>query len=216
MILALTQGPGTHPTLRNIAFALGLLPLLNAVFDYLSYGFTLTLIKYGAAQRNVWSFAVAGIDAVLAYVLLVGLGCAIVLTVALINALGQSPMLDIAAVFADLRNPETRGGYAWLYLSLFSTLVPTGLHLLIGIFSITTWLPMKAKVWIADLIGREDTGSGGSILGGILAAFVGAVWCFAIALLLWEGGSWVVGNIGAICLSVLARVEYLTRLLGLV
>jgi hypothetical protein len=120
-----------------------------------------------------------------------------------------------AAVFADLRNPETRGGYTWLYLTLFSTLLPTGLHLVIGIFSITTWLPMKAKVWIADMMDREDTGSGGSILGGILTPFGGAVWCFAIALLLWEGGSWTVSNIEGTCLAVLSSVEIIASAPGL-
>ena len=217
LVLVLAQIAGANPTNRNIAFALGLLPLLNAVFDYLSYGVTLTLIKIGAAQRNVWSFVLAAVDAVLAFVLLVLLGCAVVFTVALINALGSAPLLDIPAVFEDLRDPATRGSYTWLYLTLFSTLVPTGVHLVIGVFSITTWLPEAFKGWLADrMIASPETGSLGSIFGGLLAALIGAIWCFAIALLLWEGGSWIVGNIEAICLAVLSCVEAISKFARLI
>ena len=202
---------------KVLVFALGLLPLLNAVFDYLSYGVTLTLIKFGAARKNVWSFGVALIDAVVAYGLLVALGSSIVLTLGLINLLADGTFMDVGSILDGLRDPAARGNYTWLYLTLFSTLVPTGVHLVVGCSAFTTWLPMRAKVWIADQILREDTGSLGTMFArrlrgvdrGDLVLRHPARTCVA-------GGSWILDNLDDLGLAILSHVEFVARLFGVV
>ncbi|WP_299868860.1 hypothetical protein [uncultured Roseobacter sp.] len=200
--------------LNGFVFVIGVLPLLNAVFDYLSYGATISFIKFGAEQKNLLSFTVALLDAGLAYTLLIGLGSAMVLTLALINSLASVQFLNINTIIDGLRDPATRSQYSWLYFTLFSTLIPTGIHVLIGVFSVTTWLPKKTKYWIAEQISDPETGSFGTLLGGALAAFVGALWCFVIALSIYFGGAWLIANFEWIGLSILSHVEMVANLVG--
>lgn len=208
--------PNISDVSKTLIFAIGLLPLLNAIFDYLSYGMTLTLIKFGAAQKNGWSLIVACFDALAAYVLLIALGCSIVLTLGLINALSGTTFIDVSTILTGLKDPATRDEYMWLTFTLLSTLVPTGMHLVIGVFSMTTWLPVHAKDWIADQIQREETGSLGTISGSALAALVGAIWCFAIAFLLTKGGALVYSNLEGLGLTALSYVEFVARFFGVI
>ena len=83
-------------------------------------------------------------------------------------------------------------------------------------FSITTWLPMRAKVWIADQILREDTGSLGTMFAGGFAALIGAIWCFVILFALVAGGSWILDNLDDLGLAILSHVEFVARLFGVV
>ncbi|MFK7870661.1 MAG: hypothetical protein AB8B58_15655 [Roseobacter sp.] len=208
------SSPGLEDDRKSLVFALGMLPLLNAVFDYVSYGATISLITFGKDQKNLWSFAAAVADAALAYVLLVALGSVIVLTIGLINALSAVPFLDITAILDGLRDPATRGDYTWLYLTLFSTLVPTGVHFLVALFSVPTWLPIKYKDRLANWVASADTGSFGTVIGGALTACFGAASSAFIVAVLYYGGGWLIAHFEWVGLTILGHVEAVARLFG--
>lgn len=143
---------------RVFVFAIGLLPLINAVFDYLSYGVTLGLIRYGRHQRNLLTGLIWIVDGLVAVLLLIALGLSLSGTIALINHLAGQEFIGLRPIFDDLKTPEGRAVYTWLTLSLLSTLVPTLVHLVLVFLSAFTWVPQRFKHWIARSIGDDKTG----------------------------------------------------------
>ena len=174
-------GPALPEDLRVFLFAFTLLPLINAVFDFLSYDTTLGLLAWGKRQRNGWTGLAWLADALAAVVYLVSLGLALTLTVALINQLSGAVFMDLPQIFADLADPEARGGYTWLTLSLLTTLVPTLVHLALALLSALCWVPYRFRRRLADLIAQEGD------LGGLWATFVAATLFTAYVALVATG-----------------------------
>ena len=215
--VALILSPASQPVdLRPFAFAIGLLPVLNALFDYLSYGLTLTLIAKGRKRRSIRILVYGVIDAVCAIFILIGLGLTITGFVALINALSVTPLFDLPTVFRDLSDPATRGSYTWLYLTLFSTLIPTVVHIAIGLLSAFTWVPQHYKSWLANQLG-DGNNSGLKPLGGsIIGASAGLVYAGVVA-----GGltalAWVfLNHAETLGMALLEVIRTLSDILGLI
>lgn len=119
---------------------LGVLPLLNGVFDWLSIGVTRWCLRRGVRSGRsalIWG----GADLGVALLLFTGLGFSLILTVHAMNSVAAVPLLDLQGLFDDLRREETRGDYIWLYAMIFSTVVPTGLHLALSAFSLIAMIP---------------------------------------------------------------------------
>ncbi len=177
---------------RLLFFALSALPLINAVFDYLSYGLTLALINTGQKDDNnhliplLWL-----IDIIVALLILITLGTTLGLYVTLINALAGVPHFDVAAIIAGLHNPDTRGEFTWLYLSMLTTLVPTLVHTVLMLLSGFTWLPQRLKKWIAHLIQSGETDDLGTLVGTALAASIGTACIGAIIAALYWISHWL-------------------------
>ncbi|GIT89804.1 hypothetical protein JANAI62_07110 [Jannaschia pagri] len=216
--ISIIQLSNSGDDFRPFLFALALLPLLNAAFDYLSYGTTLTLIRkgwFGQRGPSVRIAVLGAIDAAMALVFLIGLGVTMVAFVALINAYAVAgPLFDLPTVFADLRNPEAGGAYTWLILSCLTTLVPTIVHLLIVALSAFTWVPLRAKLWLAQPV--EAGGGDLPVLGSTLAwSLIGLAYCAVVAVGV-TGLIWLVrGGIGDLGLVVLDCVEWLSLALRL-
>ncbi len=202
------------PERRVLVFALGLLPLVNAVFDYLSYGVTLGLVRYGRGQRNVLTGLVWVVDGIAAVVLLIGLGLALSGTIALINHLAGQEFIALRPVFDDLKTPEGRAGYTWLTLTLLSTLVPTLVHLVLVFLSAFTWVPTRFKLWIARGIGDTDTGDLATLGGSLAAATLGALWAALMAGGLWGVWLFITAYLKPAGLTVLWAVESVALSLG--
>lgn len=177
------------PERRVIAFAVGLLPLINAVFDYLSYGVTLGLIRYGRGQRNLLTGLIWLLDGLVAVLLLIGLGLGLTGTIALINHLAGQEFIALRPIFDDLKTPEGRAGYTWLTFTLLSTLVPTLVHLVLVFLSAFTWVPQHFKLWIARGIEQDETGDLATLGSSAAAATLGALWAALVTCGLW--GIWL-------------------------
>lgn len=109
---------------RSLVLFLAVLPLLNALFDVVSYAVTLTLIRRGL--RAAWPFLWGLADLAVACVLLLGLGTTLVAVIQGLNTLAGVRFLDLPALLEGVRAQPS--AYIWLYLMLFSTLLPTVLH----------------------------------------------------------------------------------------
>ncbi|WP_316861570.1 hypothetical protein [uncultured Cohaesibacter sp.] len=174
-------------------FAICILPLVNAVFDYLSYGTTLSLLRAGLKGGRFPTLVYGLMDIGLALVYLFGLSLTLCLIIAGINALSVHPFLPLGELLQDLGDSEKRGGYAWLYVSLLSTLVPTSFHLCIVLVSATTWLPMPWKAFFKEKIQRPrnefDTALG---LGGFSLFFT--LYLLILILAIMELRPWIIAN----------------------
>ena len=83
-------------------------------------------------------------------------------TIRLVAGLGGPAPLDLALIFGDARTPGSiradPHAYWWLYATFLSTLLPTFLHLMLGVFSLPFFTPHRLRHWIAR--GLEKAGQG--------------------------------------------------------
>ena len=134
-----------------------LLPLLNAMFDFFSIGLTRWLLRRGANTGGRGALFWALADLAAAAVLFALLGVTLITYVEWLNERMLAPLVDFAALFADIRG-EPRA-YWWLYVTIFTTLLPTLAHLVLASFSfIIAFMPERA----ARFVRRQLPGIGQS------------------------------------------------------
>ena len=178
--------PATNEAGRALLLFLGFLPLLNAAADFASVGLTRWLLRRGVRGNLAWH---AGLDALSALAVLLALGFALIATVHLARPAGGAPLIDLAALFADLRDPVAAHDYYWLYFCFFSTLLPTALHLGVGCFGLFTL--------ISKPLGRPiAAGLASPIEATQRAASLAFTICFALAawlpaMLIWQALVWL-------------------------
>ncbi|MEM7178530.1 MAG: hypothetical protein AAF503_12590 [Pseudomonadota bacterium] len=123
-----------------IALFLCLLPLTNGAADFLSVGATRYTLRRGARDdATTWAWMLADIG--IGFAIFLALGCLILLYIQVFQ-LPTGPMIDARALLADIRAQPLH--YWWLYIMLFSTMLPTALHLAVASFGsvlkISPWL----------------------------------------------------------------------------
>ncbi|MEP3784017.1 hypothetical protein [Ascidiaceihabitans sp.] len=178
LIVAQTPEPNSLAPfdVRLITFALATLPLINAVFDYISYGLTLQLIKKGRKIGKGLPLLLGLFDAIAALFLLFAVAFTLVCAIAFINHFAATPLLDIPQTLQDLKSADTRAPYTWLYLTLFTTLVPTLVHLAVAILSALTIVPRGYKTTIAHWISTDSPSNISTLGGTTLAALIGVIY----------------------------------------
>ena len=107
----------------------GLLPLVNAQFDFLSATATRALLRQGLTGGRRWQFFCGFWDVA------VGLICFFLLCLTAVavahaaNLLSGDTIIDLNAVF---KNPQA---HIWLFVTFLTTLLPTFLHFILALFS---------------------------------------------------------------------------------
>jgi hypothetical protein len=123
--------------------------LVNAWFDYVSYALTLTLVRWGLKAKG-WAAALYGaLDVVVAFVLFSLLGATLTAIAALLNRHVTADFYPLAPVFAGAARGDPQ--YFWLYGMIFSTFVPTFLHLSIASLSLISIVPQGWRLWLWDI-----------------------------------------------------------------
>ena len=122
---------------------LAVLPLVNAVFDWLSYGATMWLLGRAHRKGGGWRLAAGLADLGLAVILMGLLSAALVTVLALIDRLRADTLIDVSVLLTGLR--AAPGESWWLIAMVASTLVPTLAHLGLALLSGTTWV--RAELW---------------------------------------------------------------------
>ncbi|MEM9436209.1 MAG: hypothetical protein AAGA15_04145 [Pseudomonadota bacterium] len=164
---------------RAIFLFLAVIPLTNALFDILSYGITFSLTQLGLRLRGGWAFALGVIDLAFAFLSLVGLATALVIFVTWMESVTKVDWIDLGGMLADLSNWER---YGWVYLMMFSTLVPTLLHLAIACFALQSFVPRGAREASKSQI-IAAVGPQGTLLKGALATLsLASLWWLSVAL----------------------------------
>lgn len=124
-----------------------LLPLMNALADFASLGLTRHFLRKGISSNILINSVFDALSALGVFFIL---GMAIIATVHHVRPQNNVALFDLQALFAELRSGE--GQHLWLLCMVFSTLIPTVVHLLIGLFSAFMLVPKSLKNWIAKKI----------------------------------------------------------------
>ncbi|MGB0660542.1 MAG: hypothetical protein ACPGNV_10210 [Mangrovicoccus sp.] len=175
----------------SLLLFLGLLPLVNAVFDYLSLGLTRLTLRHSLVQNRSLPAAVLWwlADLFGAVILMIGLIAALLWSVHGLNQLTpDAPLLDLKQLFRDLSSPEK--DMRWLYFTIFSTLLPTALHALLAYFGF--WFRIPGNGWLRETLARwsqtpyhfNDKVVGVAIGMGLYLSFIAATLVLPYALLL--------------------------------
>lgn len=207
VILSPTLGHGA-PRVDSLILFLGFLPLINAVADFASTGLTRHRLRCGLTG-SPWREAAVDVVAGLAILML--LGFAMIAGIHWVRPQDGTAMADLPRLFADLRADP--GAYWWLYLMLFSTLVPTFLHLCVACLGFFTLYPSGLRRWIAGGLaaGERDPQYGRLATLALSVAITLAL--VAPFFLLWQAGT----HAGAPVLSAMLDLfEGFARLIGAV
>ena len=161
---------------RAVFFMLtfGLLPLFNAVFDFLSAGLTRYLLRLGLEQkRAVWRAILDGLGGIAIFF---ALGCSLITFVTFVTPADGVPLVDLAQLFANLRTAP--GDYIWLMMTLFSTLLPTLVHLSLMLLTLALHSPAGCRNFVAGLLESGAQSRQASFLSGVCI-------CAMITLAVW-------------------------------
>ncbi len=206
---------GIDENMRMYFLMFAALPLINGLFDFLSTGMTRFALRRSLAERaSPWFWFL--VDALIAATLFTLLGCALIAALHFARAEGGAPLIDVAAILADLdRNP---GDSWWLFATIGSTLVPSLLHLGVAVLGFFAFAPATGAPYVARLVekGGEEGGAraiAAIILGlaCVLALVAPAVVAALFALLVY--GAMIVSD-GAIGAGYLRVFEGFARLIG--
>jgi hypothetical protein len=177
---------------------LGLLPLLNAPFDWASLGLTRALLRRGLELGGWWPFLLGLMDAFLAVIIIAVLVVAMVLGVHAFEDLakhgGGKQILPLDQLFNGIERNPTATEYWWVYALLLSSMIPSLINLMIGGVSLARDVPglphlllrkmpigkaiMKHdRVWIACVLTVQD------VIGAMLG--VGAL-LFLVYIMLFR------------------------------
>ena len=212
LAVALIFDIGTLPAeWKAFLVFLAVLPLMNGLYDALSYALTLALSRKGLGTR--WAPLWGLLDLALGAVLFLVLGATMVGVIAALNAIGTAPLYDLGALFAGLR--ASPGEYWWLYLILFSTLAPTALHILVAALAVQGWFVFqRPRRAVAHWIDAAPVSHPAAVGGCLAQALIWWLPLMALALggwALWQFiGTWAT----AAGLAYLDILEGLARWIG--
>ena len=168
-------GAGQRSRAVFVMLTFCLLPLVNAVFDFASVGLTRYLLRLGLEQkRAAWRAVLDGLGGIAIFF---ALGCTLIAFVTFVVPADGVPLVDLTQLFADMRRAP--GDYIWLMVTLFSTLIPTLLHLSVAVLTLGLQYPAGVRNFVAGLLERGEHSGQAALLSGIcLCAMITiALWC---------------------------------------
>jgi len=174
-----------------------LVALVNLPFDWASLGLTRALLRRGCepdapAFSPLW---LGLLDFALGLVVLALLAFALVAALLFADALtswgGKVVAVDVFAVLARIRDTPGDPANWWVYLTLFSTLLPSVVNMVVGSVSVTTFLLPSVRDWMVRKIDLLDTGNVGEgtrrklVVVFFLQVVVGVLATGLVLRLLW-------------------------------
>ena len=200
-------GAGQRNQAVFFMLTMGVLPLVNAVFDFASVGLTRYLLRLGLEQkRAAWPAVLDGLGGIAIFF---ALGCTLIAFVTFVVPADGVPLVELKQLFADMRRAP--GDYIWLMVTLFSTLIPTLLHLSVAVLTLGLQYPAGVRNFVAGLLERGEQSGQAALLSGICicAMITIALWCP-----IWIFGFVVTHDHGAIVNAVLWGFEAFAWAIG--
>ncbi|MDF1737052.1 MAG: hypothetical protein P1U37_17305 [Minwuia sp.] len=174
--------PGTSNEHLTLLVGCIVLPVLNAPFDWLSIGLTRHLLRLGLRRKRLldrflcWWADISG-----AILLLIGVAVGMVVALEAVNGIGGAsgmlvPIVPVAATLADIGSEPDAARHLWIYFALFSTLIPTIVHLVVMIFSgLTANFPPMQRLVVNLIQSGPDAG-----YNNLIAFLLCLRWVFAV------------------------------------
>jgi hypothetical protein len=138
-----------------ILLIFGVLTLVNAPFDWFAIGLTRALLRRGLAPGGRSPFFYAALDAIAAPFIIAILAFVTVWAVqtfddiAALRAGPNARVLPLDALLAGLKTRHDDPEYWWIWLMLFSTLIPSALNLCVAASSFMRGVPFL-NTWILN------------------------------------------------------------------
>jgi hypothetical protein len=178
---------------------LGLVPLVNLPLDWASIGFTRALLRRGCEPDAPSALWLGLLDFAIGVLLLICLATFLVVALHVADSVvlraGGKQLINVPARLYQLIVTPRAPANWWIYLTVFSTLIPSAMNLMIGIFSlVTVSFPKHRARLVAKIRGLQGAGLDRTRREILLAlgtqAFLGAltsglvIWGVIAALLL--------------------------------
>lgn len=161
---------------KSIFVFVGILPLINGIFDWISYGVTLSLLRRG--QWAAWPFLWGLLDLFVACVLFLLLGITLVAVLHGLDRLAGRALVDLPALLNGVgAMKDGDWSQSWALFMVFSTMVPTGLHVLISLIGLQGLWPAK---WRRKLAGWIEVDEPSPLSQALLPMVLGVVWAAPI------------------------------------
>ena len=188
-----------------------LLPLVNVPFDFVSVALTRTLLRKNRDQsRMLWRLGYAALDLVMALVFMVLLAIVMVICLqAFDSALGTNA-LGVRAVLQDIAANPAAGRHFWIYFALFSTMLPTIIHAVIGVSSLISFR-LAPRSWVLGKMNNLDDTARYEVASLLTLQFFASIALVALGAwgLLWLFGSML--GLSDVLLSFLLQVQAATE-----
>lgn len=179
--------PQSWPRILPYATILILIPLTNLPFDYFSIGLTRYALKKSFNAKSQWKRTKwALIDLCVAIIMMIALCIVMIFILEAFNATVRHAGSDLipAPVADQIREISSSQGFQgqhfWLYFALFSTLLPTAIHMTIWAVSLSTIVLGRSdrlsRMINPAIMAQSDTKR------HIAAAILAFQWIVAIAL----------------------------------
>jgi hypothetical protein len=177
-----------------VILLLGTFPLLNLLADFASIGLTRHLLRRGV---DTWAPGRAVLDGLGGVLIFALWGMSMIAWVHYVRFPDGSTLFDLPTFF-DAMETGT-GGYGWLGFMLLTTLLPTLLHLMIGMFTLGLSYPRFVREPIARLLVEGAHSDTSGWLGSVLfcALISASIWVVVVlvALLVQLGHGWFLDQI---------------------
>ncbi|MBT0956262.1 hypothetical protein IV417_02590 [Alphaproteobacteria bacterium KMM 3653] len=195
-----------------LVLGLALLPFINAVFDWFSYGLTIWLLRRGYQRGGFTPWLCAMVDAIAAAIIFFTLSLSICAAFALINANRAEDLVNVAALLTTVK--ETPSEAAWAIAMVASTLVPTLLHIAVAILAAVTWFPEKFWTWQTE---RLDGSRSGQVAIPVSLALTASLFVYAAipVAALYGVGKAIWSHGGAARVWYVETLESTLRVMGL-
>jgi hypothetical protein len=126
------------------------------------------------------------------------LGCTLITFFTFVTPADGAPLADLAQLFANLRT--TPGNYICLMINMFSTLLPTLLHLSLALIALALHYPTCWRNFVSALLERGAQSRQASFLSGVCIC---AMITFAVCVPIWIIAAVVTHDKGATLNAVL-------------
>ena len=115
-----------------------------------------------------------------------------------LNIIAGVPLIDLEGLFLGVWvAPQD---YIWLYLMLFSTILPTALHFLISLLGVQGLWPLRWRRPVAGWVKGATASAPAAVWAGLSLAIVWALPIYILAALIWvlwhfagRGALWFLG-----------------------
>ena len=129
----------------------GALPIINALFDWFSLGITRFLLRRGQGKTGFQPVLYAALDLYAAVVMLALVMLASLGYVQVMNAAAGQTIVDVDGLLNTLRTDPANPTVWWVYVTIFTTMVPSLVNLFLGGLAIVRGLP-SVTLWIANTL----------------------------------------------------------------
>lgn len=141
--------------LKTVFLFFGVFPIINALFDFISIGFTRFALRRSIAAASWFKSALWNIaDVIVGLVTFTGLIITLILVIHGLNLVAGTPILDLGNLRNDLWG-DGSANLTWIYLMVFSTLLPTAIHVGIFLLSWFVWPFYYLFPYLARLVTQQ-------------------------------------------------------------